>query len=224
MLAFTNDTVTCSCNIIPRIGSRRFLSETEDNGTGSQVSSGQVHVSYVSMMQAVAGNFESTVLSAGSLNDGVIERGWVALTIIGSLSGCIVVALILAYQADRQESNKEAASKMKDTTKGVLVKQKGIRGKALSTASKSEGNGILKLAEESLPQILGSKSVMTKVSNEMKMNHRWFGVVFHYSQKFPRVLRVVSLATNIIIMLFVQSLTYDLTNGNDGTCERLTSR
>eukprot|EP01040_Poterioochromonas_malhamensis_P009064 gene9065-9817_t len=120
MLSFSNDTVTCSCNIIPRTGSRRFLSQTENNGTDNELSSGQVHVSYVSMMQAVAGNFESTVLSAGSLNDGVIERGWIALTIIGSLSGCIVLALILAYQADRKESSKDAESKMKDTTKGVL--------------------------------------------------------------------------------------------------------
>jgi hypothetical protein len=60
--------------------------------------------------------------------------------------------------------------------------------------------------------------------NEVKHHHRWLGVVFFYSDAFPRVLRVVSLATNIIIMLFIQSITYTLTNPDDGSCEALHSR
>jgi hypothetical protein len=48
--------------------------------------------------------------------------------------------------------------------------------------------------------------------------------VFFYSDHFPRVLRVVSLATNIIIMLFIQSVTYTLTNPDDGSCEALYTR
>jgi hypothetical protein len=35
---------------------------------------------------------------------------------------------------------------------------------------------------------------------------------------------VVSLATNIIIMLFIQSITYTLTNPDDGSCEALYTR
>lgn len=54
---------------------------------------------------------------------------------------------------------------------------------------------------------------------EIKSHHKWFGVIFHYSRVFPRVLRIVSLATNVIIMLFIQSITYNLTHGDDGTCE-----
>jgi hypothetical protein len=46
-------------------------------------------------------------------------------------------------------------------------------------------------------------------------------VFFHYTKKFPRVLRVLALSTNIITMLFIQSITYNLTNGDDGSCERL---
>ena len=33
------------------------------------------------------------------------------------------------------------------------------------------------------------------------------------------MLRVLSLATNVVIMLFIQSITYSLTNPDDGTCE-----
>jgi hypothetical protein len=75
------------------------------------------------------------------------------------------------------------------------------------------------MAEEALPRILGSKSLSTKVKEEMKHHHRWIGIVFFYCKRFPRMLRVVSLATNITVMLFVQSITYNLSHGDDGTCE-----
>jgi len=77
------------------------------------------------------------------------------------------------------------------------------------------------LAEEALPKVLTTKSMLSLVKEELKRHHRWMGVVFHYSDKFPRVYRVMSLATSIVVMLFVQSITYNLTNGDDGTCERL---
>lgn len=77
----------------------------------------------------------------------------------------------------------------------------------------------MSLAEQSLPQILlRSKSWSMRVSHEMKHHHRWFGVVFHFSKRFPRTLRIVSLATNIIIMLFIQAITYDMTHGSEESC------
>jgi hypothetical protein len=83
--------------------------------------------------------------------------------------------------------------------------------------------GDLRIAEEALPVILGSGSLTSKVTDEMKYRHKWFGVIFYYSKSFPRVLRVISLATNVLVMLFIQSLTYALTNPDDGTCERMTT-
>lgn len=77
---------------------------------------------------------------------------------------------------------------------------------------------ILEIAQESLPGILSSKSLTVKVKEEVKRHHRWLGVVFYYSRQFPRSLRVLSLATNMIIMLFMQALTYNLTNNNDAVC------
>eukprot|EP01042_Synura_sphagnicola_P006467 gene6467-8256_t len=77
---------------------------------------------------------------------------------------------------------------------------------------------ILEMAQEALPSILSSRSLTHKVADEVKRHHRWVGVVFYYSEQFPRALRVLSLATTMIIMLFMQSLTYDLTNGGDAAC------
>ena len=87
--------------------------------------------------------------------------------------------------------------------------------------AKSPAQGLLDMAEEALPKVLGSRSFTSQIQQELKRHHRWLGVIFHYSDQFPRVLRVISLATNIIIMLFIQSITYNLTNGDDGTCARM---
>eukprot|EP01034_Spumella_vulgaris_P047445 gene47445-biopygen18173 len=78
------------------------------------------------------------------------------------------------------------------------------------------------LIEDCLPQVLSeSMSLSKKISDELKRHHRWFAVIFFYCDRFPRVLRVMSLVTNIIIMLFVQCVTYTLTNPDDGSCELL---
>ena len=52
----------------------------------------------------------------------------------------------------------------------------------------------------------------------MKSYHRWFCIIWFYSETFPRTLRVISMSTNIVVILFIQALTYDLTNPDDGTC------
>ena len=90
----------------------------------------------------------------------------------------------------------------------------------MKQAGLNSSGGLMSIAEEALPKILGSsKSLSTKVQEEMKRHHRWLGVMFFYCKRFPRMLRVTSLATNIIIMLFVQSITYNLSHGDDGSCE-----
>jgi len=111
--------------------------------------------------------------------------------------------------------------------KADTVEQKGqlqqlARGyKGLMPKDNQDRNGFMAIAEEALPAVLQSKSLGSVIAAEMKQHHRWLGVVYHYSDQFPRVLRVASLATNIIVMLFIQSLTYNFTNGDDGSCERL---
>ena len=48
------------------------------------------------------------------------------------------------------------------------------------------------------------------------------GVIFYFSPHFSRMNRVLSLATNITIMFFVQALTYNIAETDDGTCESFT--
>ncbi len=53
----------------------------------------------------------------------------------------------------------------------------------------------------------------------MGIYHRWLGILFFYSPLFSRSMRVLSLFSSIMIMLFVQSLTYDIADPDDGSCE-----
>ena len=78
--------------------------------------------------------------------------------------------------------------------------------------------------DDYLPQILRSQSLQARVSNEIKQHHRWFAVVFHYSDQFSRLFRVISIATNALIMLFMQSLTYNFTSPDDGSCKGMTTQ
>jgi hypothetical protein len=72
--------------------------------------------------------------------------------------------------------------------------------------------------EESLPRIFSSQPFSERLYAEMKQHHRWLGIVFYYSESLPRPLRVLALSTKIVLMLFVQALTYDFTSPDDGSC------
>jgi hypothetical protein len=52
------------------------------------------------------------------------------------------------------------------------------------------------------------------------MHHRWIGVYFRYSSVYSRPLRVLILWMNVVIMLFIQSVTYSLADPDDGSCEK----
>jgi len=77
----------------------------------------------------------------------------------------------------------------------------------------------LAILEESLPRSVRSGSTVEKCAVELKQHHRWMCIVFYYSESFSRMARVLSLASNVLIMLFIQSLTYNLTNPDDGSCK-----
>jgi hypothetical protein len=77
--------------------------------------------------------------------------------------------------------------------------------------------------EESLPSVFKSDSLWNKFKEEMRVYHRWLGIVFYYSPEFPRAMRVLSLFSSIVIMLFVQSVTYNIADPDDGSCEKCES-
>jgi hypothetical protein len=212
VISYTSELVTCNCSLTSLTTHRRLESSS---GNSSSIVMKEVNVNYVSMLEGITTSFESTVVSADSLTTAKLEKGWQALTVVSVFVGAIILSMVLSYRADKESKKVEA------------VESKKIQSKLLGTplpkrrtndGSVSSEENILELAELALPNMLSSKPFSQKMMEELKRHHRWLGIVFHFSEKLPRILRVLSLATNVIIMLFIQSLTYSLSKGDDGTC------
>ncbi len=243
LVAHNDYNMTCVCNLMKSLvassgGKRnRYLlssSSTDSNQTMVPIPEGEYSVSYASMLFAVADTFTKTVLSAQDLNASSVKKGWQVLVTISVLIASILVSMALSHVADAKVKRKVSLEAEKKDTRAppmtrmqswIEVKKKN-KVSALPTRNKTNHNkaknGVMQLADEALPNVLlASKSLTTRVIDELKRHHRWLGVVYYFSKRFPRLFRVVSLATNIITMLFIQSITYNLTNGDDGSCERL---
>jgi hypothetical protein len=181
-------------------------------------------VSYVAMLSEVQDNFVDTIVSAQGLDANTLERGWSALVTVGTIVAAVFIAMYWSHNADAEmtktkPAEKSGASRVMNKT-GFLARFAAFVGSAHApqTAVAAVDKDV-QMAEQALPMILRSSTLASRVQDEMKHHHKWFGVVFYYSAAFPRVLRVLSLTTNVTIMLFVQSITYTLTNPDNGTCE-----
>jgi hypothetical protein len=229
-----------------------ILSSSNSSSSASSSSSSSVSINYVGMLRTIEGKFEKTILSASTLNNNTAEKSWQVLVIIGSLVLGFMIAMIGSVIADNKIKKKIQTedtmltiaksitdAKYLGNDNGTMLSRNSLRksrktdldnrqlgGETTATLSSSEIKllDIEFLANSSLPSILSSSQTWKhRLWNELKRHHRWIGIIYYFSDKFPRILRVISLATNIIVMLFIQSLTYDLTQGDDGSCEKLHS-
>jgi hypothetical protein len=218
----------------------RILRQPKDLPSSSSnnitaIPSGEISINYVSMLQMVSETFVSTVISAGALNAGTIEKGWHSMVVVAAVAVAIVCLMFVGNYLDAIELKEHEVLKKADQSAVMKLAKHGALFSSFrninhihseKSSSKhgevdSTPTSFLKVAEEALPQVLSSRSYFSKYKDELKRHHRWVGVFFHFTKKFPRALRVLALATNIITMLFIQSITYNLTNGDDGSCERL---
>jgi hypothetical protein len=201
--SYGSGNVSCSCDL------------TRGNTGDSQ---SEYTVSYVSMLEATVHSFTSTVETVNTLNVSKVEQGWRALVTLGVLAFSIVIALLWSHFADNQVKKIKPIDE--NQANSIVKNIKSSQQRSLLNRKKRVLiNRELEMVENSLPKVLSSRSFSQRVADEVKHHHRWIGVIFYFSEDFPRVLRVVSLATNIIIMLFMQSLTYNFTNPDYGTCQ-----
>eukprot|EP01037_Dinobryon_pediforme_P020869 gene20869-21591_t len=164
-----------------------------------------ISVGVVALSQSIVSNMEATISSAGSLNAAEIQQEVTVLISIASLALVILLSLYGAYIQDLNDAKeeREPQSAQKDRTSGADA---------------------FRLWEKTIPSIFSSKPFSERLYGEMKHHHKWFGVIFHYSESFSRPLRVLALSTKILLMLFFQSVTYDYTNPNDLSCEGYSNR
>ena len=225
VLSYTDTNVTCRCAVPSQGSTRRALQSVQGHNFTAPAG---YSVSYVSMLAATADSFASTILTADNLNASTVTKGWRSLATLGTLAAAIFFALFWSHHADRQAKRVKPAEGEKFLSKkdsSAVKMLKTARNSATlkkyrfnSRAKRAVLNAELQIVEDSLPRVLSSRTFSDRFLEEVKQHHRWFGIVFYFSDSFPRVLRVISLATNAIIMLFIQSITYNLTNPDDGSC------
>ena len=221
VISFTATNTTCSCPMSRSMSSNARRSLVDESSSSQQQESSSVDI--VSMTKFVGEGMLQTWSSAGSLDAATVKKGWEVILTIGVFAAIVVLCGALAHRADTKAKNVAPKELELDRASWALQKRGSSRNltnaKLKRKVMESEATAI----ENSLPSVLRSKTFSERLKDEMKQYHRWMGVIFHYSPVFPRVLRVASLATNIVTMLFVQAITYKLTNPDDGSCELLKS-
>ena len=217
--------VICRCLINTLLNGRSL----QDSSQGGQT------IGAVSLLQSVGDSMRSTISSATSLNAAEIEKEFTVLITIGLLAVSILVSLYASYCADSFDMVKEtfkSGQKLDEKRRFSLTSFVNPGAKKAALKSKSDAlrvrKGLQKLErddlaiwEESLPRVLSSTPFSARLYSEIKHHHKWFSVAFHYSEHFSRPLRVLALSSKVILMLFIQSLTYNYTSPDDGSCEAI---
>ena len=80
------------------------------------------------------------------------------------------------------------------------------------------------ILDDALPEVFRSNTYIEKLTAELKRHHRWFNIIYYYSDVYPRALRVLSLATNIITTIFFIAITYSTANPDDNDCPSSTNK
>jgi hypothetical protein len=206
--SFGKENITCVCPLSPSSVSHSSSSATTD-------------ISIVALLTSVETNFVSTLLSADDLNAASLSKSWEAVVTVGLFLATILAFMCFSVHADGQAQKKVSIEeKMMEHAKVYSFHQNKlvVQSRRADNSSNQDIN-LFKMAEEALPGLLSCPSLNQRIWNEEKKFHRYLGIIYYFSTVFPRILRVVSLASNIIIMLFIQSLTYNYTHGDDGSCQ-----
>jgi hypothetical protein len=196
-IAEYNETMTvCVCNL---------------SRIGSPLDDSAVSFSILAVQKSLLTEFVSTWETAATLSSSDVIDSWVVLSVVGGLGGLFFVCILLGVQFDAYEKRFLSVRSLKSLPSPQFRRP---------SQQAPPGSQDLQLIEETLPSIFNSDSLWSKFKHEMRVYHRWLGIVFYYSPVFPRSMRLLSLFSSIVIMLFVQSVTYNIADPDDGSCEK----
>jgi len=94
--------------------------------------------------------------------------------------------------------------------------QEKLKGKSLGSEHS--------ILDDALPDVFRSNTYIEKLTAELKRHHRWLNILYFYSDVYPRALRVLSLATNIITTIFFIAITYSIANPDDNNCSSYSNK
>jgi len=209
----------CSCDLAVKRNQLVKSTHSRLLQDSLNVSSHSVELSVTTLLHSVIDRSKSTLLSAADLNESKIQKEWTVLVTLGTLILTVTMCMVLGHKYDSQ-IGKTVDINIATVVSKLSMNPTKIHSKKRRLAALVKESSIdeVALLEESLPRVLGDQPFTERFLSEVKQHHRWVGVACFYSDSFPRSLRVLSLATNVIVMLFVQSITYNLTKPDDGSC------
>lgn len=189
-----------------------------------------VSFSILSIQKSLVNEFVTTWETIPSLQISDVANSWTVLLTVGMIVAVFASLLLAGMRLDETERKrlKEQNNKLKvKSFLQHLATQQLVRPQLLGTPcpvgeskAKLDRNQDIALIDETLPSIFKTDSLWNKFKHEMQVYHRWLGIVFFYSPAFPRSMRVLSLFTSIVIMLFIQSVVYNIADPDDGSCEQ----
>jgi hypothetical protein len=201
LVAFDSESTICNCTL---------TSPIDDNNP--------IQFSVQSVGLSVVNEFSSTWRSAGSLTASDVRKSVSVLVTVASIGIFFLLMVLVGVQWDVSDRKTSAAKLTLDAvnTKTLKSSKRSLRLTAFSRNPHSHNRNLI---ERSLPSVFKSESLWLKFNRQLRVYHRWLGIVFYYSPEFPRSMRLLSLFSSIVIMLFIQSVTYNLADPDDGSCE-----
>lgn len=212
VLSYNDTFVTCSCLLLPgeRRRRERLLAQSANTTDASNV-----EVSFVSLLQSTFTEMGSTWTSAGSLTTGQVVKSIRVLVTVVAVGVLGLAAAIAGCVLDRRDAMRvdvdAVSSSFVADPVGILMRTPSQHGggalRALSGLTGTDSSDAMSDAiNKHLPAAYQYGSMAMVFLQEIKKHHRWFSVAMHYSPTFPRVLRVASIVSSIILMLFAQAL------------------
>jgi hypothetical protein len=221
LVSQTATNVTCECTFPTLLLSRKLQTENDDS---------EVSVDFATAGVAILDEFTATWISVDDLTAAQVIGSWEVLLTISLIAVIGVVTLLVASEIDKKDSKGMLSishvAKLKDrnaTTVSLLadskMRRRVVQGHNRAIGEDHQRRIVDDALRAALPSVLQPTPLWVKYKAELKLYHRWAGIYFHYSKSYSRPLRLLSLLTNIIIFIFVEALTYDLRDPDDGQCE-----
>ena len=157
---------------------------------------------------------------------------------VGVHKGANAVAIAKDEPTPKNWANVSTESFESDSTsraKTVVVRSIGeaspLTGNCTSTNasncdSDALGQGVSSFFDNALPpsSLLESKSGWLRFWQAILREHNWIRCFTYPSLRLPRVIRYLTICTELMIILFVDSLFYGILFEDDGSCEEMSGR
>jgi hypothetical protein len=235
--SFSSTNVTCECTIPFKGDEGRRRLQTDDSTTSEDET---LRVDFVAAGSQVAVNFIETWKSANDIDSSDVKNSVGVLLTVALIGFMSIALMFIGYKVDEKHAQEEETNQVeKSRSSNAIVgsrsfpligstmlslmnvrKKSKLPSAQFRTKSVSMGNIEAKTVEAALPSVLRPLPVWRKFLVEAQVYHRWLGVITHTSRTFSRPLRILSLTMNILIVLFLEAVTYDLADPDDNTCEK----